>query len=483
LTEVQAGKRPLATMRGLASQPELTEMLKTNWSAEVVQMTAARTAAMRQAGVTARGGLSATTTLSPPSSFATATPLRKSSATIDYSPPIALITFPLPLPPQNFGSVWTGQSAFAYVFLTAPTDGNVVGRLNLNATNRRFRIVNAVTYTGEVVNGVPTVALTKPGGLYQDVFPDPQNPPDYISQAGILSIGVKKGQLVMFTVAFEPVFFGMAAVGNNETTLELTGQSQFVRWARTTSLRARFEGVNLGIMALSDQGHADTLTNRVVEMPIIITNAAASAWAGTLTAAQLPPGVTMDPLSVSFPGQGTQRHLARFHVSDAAQDGSAQSIVVRVDGAGQTRLVNLDMSIYHPWVTWCFGLECLPIGAPGSGDIPGIENCHNPYGYVGGRLGTGCDLGLDGAKLWIKDDGQWWWEFGAHNASGIDFGGSDFTVRVQFEANHTVSDKILVHIGPSTFGQMYGHQLADPWIRYNFLTAANAGVTFHYSEN
>lgn len=317
------------------------------------------------------------------------------------------------------------------------------------------------------VTGGSSVFMTSPGGQYQDVFQDPANPPAQLSKAGFVAIGSKKGQRIDFVVAFDPVGLGMTAVGNNEATLELSGAT----WTATALIRARFEGINLGIMAYAEQGHADTLTNQVVDMPIVLTNAAASAWAGTLTAAQLPPGVTMDPLSVSFPGQGTQQHLARFRVSDAAQDGPTQPIVVRVDGAGQTRLVNLSMTIYHPWVTWCFG---CPNEQSIYGDIPGI-----PAGH-GSEMGDG--LGVHRVDLWIKDDGQWGWEISTYNMKMIDPGGSNFSLFARFNANGTVEDRIDVHIGPTTIWQMYSHQQANPWIRYNFLTAAETGVRFQFVE-
>ena len=52
LADVQTGKQPRSSVAGLASDVELNDMLKTNWSAEVSAM---RDTGMTQAGVTPRG--------------------------------------------------------------------------------------------------------------------------------------------------------------------------------------------------------------------------------------------------------------------------------------------------------------------------------------------------------------------------------------------------------------------------------------------
>jgi hypothetical protein len=172
------------------------------------------------------------------------------------------------------------------VFITAPVDGYVEGRFNLNATNRHFRIVNATAYTGEVVNGTPAVSLTIPGGQYQDVVLDPANPPTQISRAGFVAILAKKGQLIAFTVAFEPVGLGMTPVGDNEATLQLSGattseinilsNAPATTWRRTASIRGRFEGINFGVLGAIDNAaitvfYDGTPCGRLIPVPASIT--------------------------------------------------------------------------------------------------------------------------------------------------------------------------------------------------------------------
>ena len=287
LADVQTGKQPRASVAGLASDVELNDMLKTNWSAELN--------AMREVGVTPRG-LSLTDQV-------TAVPQKSPFSPILKAPPSAsdqVTTIPfgkttlpsvyqlidLTLPPRNLGSVWAGRSAFAYVFITAPADGYIEGRFNLNATNRRFRIVNATAYTGEVVNGTPAVSLTIPGGQYQDVVLDPANPPTQISKAGFVAILGKKGQLIAFTVAFEPVGLGMTPVGDNEANLQLSGATSTeinilsnapaTTWRRTASIRARFEGINFGVLGAIDNTaitvfYDGTPCGRLIPVPASIT--------------------------------------------------------------------------------------------------------------------------------------------------------------------------------------------------------------------
>ena len=171
LADVQTSKQPRASVAGLASEVELNDMLKTNWSAEVSRLTAMREAGVTQTGVTPRG---------LPDSLSlkdqvTAVPSAKTILPQALKP-IAHDPFPIQLPPRNLGSVWAGQRATTVVSITAPADGYVEGRFDLNATNRHFRIVNAIAYTGELARGKAlAVSLTIPGGQYQDVVPDPAN--------------------------------------------------------------------------------------------------------------------------------------------------------------------------------------------------------------------------------------------------------------------------------------------------------------------
>lgn len=241
LADVQTNRQPRTSIAGLASDVELNVMLKTDWTAEVNRLVTMGNASGPQARIKPRGlpgGLSLTDQVmavpqkSPFSPILKASPSTSDQVTAIPSakrnPAAQAIIYEmlaLTLPPQNLGSVWAGHSAFAYVFTTAPVDGYIEGRFNLNATNRHFRIVNAKAYSGEVVNGTPVVSLTILGGQYQDVVQDPANPPSQISKAGHVAILAKKGQLILFTVAFEPVGLGMTPVGDNEATLELSGMT------------------------------------------------------------------------------------------------------------------------------------------------------------------------------------------------------------------------------------------------------------------
>jgi hypothetical protein len=174
----------------------------------------------------------------------------------------------------------------AIVSFTAPADGYVEGRFNLNATNRHFRIVNAIAYTGEVVNRTLAVSLIIPGGQYQDVVFDPANQQAQISKAGFVAILAKKGQRIDFTVAFEPVGLGMTPVGDNEATLQLSGATSSeinilssapaTTWIRTASIRARFEGINFGVLgAIGNTAitvfYDGTPCGRLIPVPASIT--------------------------------------------------------------------------------------------------------------------------------------------------------------------------------------------------------------------
>jgi hypothetical protein len=429
LADVQAGKKPRGAVAGLATDTELSDLLRVNWTAEAARLKGSRPSVSPQDGVSTRA-VRNTAVLST---------LVKTK-----------FLLPLSLPPQTIGSVWSGQSKTAIVTVTSPHDGYLDAELDAATTRRRFRIVRATTFTGELVQGRPVVA--------QEVR----------DQAGFVRINVRAGQQVAVEVAFEPDSIIGPPAGNYEEMLSLNGVSSTgIKWARMAAIRARCEGINFGAIVYAQQGHMITLTNQTATAPIVVTNAAATPVSGTITAAQLPAGVTMDPVPVSLGGQGNQSYVLRFHVGDNAVDGAAQPIVIRFDYAGQTRLVTLDISIYHPWMFWCGGQDC-GFGLPGQTQSFWVVLDHGNH------------VGVHQIQLWIRDDGQWWWKIDAFNTELT--GSTDFETVIKFNANTIVSDKISVHIGYRTDHQEYEHTNVHPWIHSNFLQAAEGGVTIQVFE-
>jgi len=456
LTDVQAGKQPAANLSGFASQAELADLLKTNWSAEVARLNAA-SPNLTQAAVIPRG-----------------IPLNaKVTASL------------LPLLPKNLGVVYAGQSALTTVSLTSPGDTYVEARLNLNATNRKFRIVNAVSYTGEIVNGALAVSQVIPGGQYQDVVPDPAHLPAQISKAGFVSILARKGQRIDINVIFEPVALGMTPVGDNEATLELSGvysaemdithpNAPVPSWSRTASMHAYFSGVNFGAILYTDQQHATTLTGQALDMSVLVRNAASTPITGVITAVQLPPGVAMVPVPVSINPLTTQRLTLHFNVAGTARAGTVQPVVVQLTYANQTRPLMLDLSIYDPWVWWNFGGYIIT-GVDAAGNktyvpnpIPGIPD--NRTNQSGGT-------GITTIKAWLKNNGDFWWKIATYNQKDVDVGGSDFDVFARWNATAS-TDKIAVHIGPKTNPQYYESLRNFAPLATSFIAAVEQGLKF-----
>jgi hypothetical protein len=437
LADVQTGKRPVASISGLASNAELTDLLKTNWGAEVGQMKAARAASMSQRQVASRG---LERFQKAPTISHSGSPSLKPSAN-SLSP----VSFPVPLEPKNFGEVFSGQSMSTYVSLTAPDDGNMRVSLNPEALKQRFRIVRANTYTGEFKQGRPLIEKEYRG----------------------LELAVKKGQRVIVEVAFEPDPSHGPPAGNYEVFLEIDGIAQAGRrWKRTASLRARCMGIDFTLLAHAEVGHVDTLTEQVVEMPIVITNPQQRSIGGTIAATQLPRGVTMEsqgPQRFELANQQTQRYPLRFRVSKAAQEGIGQPIVVTVTGAGVTRYVNLSVTIYHPTVFWCFGY----CDGHTYVDIPGIDN----------RINQNNDQRIWEASVWMRDDGNYGWDVEVGNLNIVDIGGTTYLVTVSFSSGPVVN-QLSKNVGPGseTFHFSRGHN----WIRDNYLIAAQEGVTLNF---
>jgi hypothetical protein len=460
--KVQAGKQSIASLSGFASHAELSEMLKTNWSAEVARLNAA-SPILKQAGVATRGA-----------------PMNPTMALT----PAVIASIPVQLPAKNLGTVWAGQLAMTVVSITAATDGYVDARFDLNATNRHFRIVNAISYTGRVVNRNLEVYQTIQGGQYQDVIVNPYNPPAQISKAGFVSIPARQGQRIDFTIAFEPVALGMTAVGDNEAILTITGVPSIdihaktapPNWTKVVPIRAHFAGINFGAILYTDQQHVSTLTGQTVDMSVLVRNAASNPVTGTITAAQLPPGVTLSPsaVPVSINPLATQRFMLHFKVAGTAQAGTVQPVVVQLNYTNQTRPLTLDMSIYEPWVWWDFG-GSIVTGVDAAGNktyadrlIPDIP---------GNRTNQSGDTGVSSIYAWLKNNGDFWWRISTYNMKFVDAGGSNFEVYQRWNGT-TITDRIAVHIGPRTNPQDYENTRNVPWLAQNFLQAVEQGMKF-----
>jgi hypothetical protein len=454
LADVQSRKQPRTSVAGLASEVELNDMLKTNWSAEVSRLNAIREAGMTQAGVTPRGlpsGLSLKDQV-------TAIPSVKPTLPQALKP-IAHDPFPITLPPRNLGSVWAGQQATAVVTFTAPADGYVEGRLNLTATNRHFRIVNAKAYTGVLARGKTLdVSLTIPGGQYQDVVPDPANPPAQISKAGFVAILAKKGQRIDFTVAFEPVALGMTPVGNNEATLELSGATSseinilspnapVTTWTRIVSIRARFEGINFGVIGTLDDTaitvfYDGTPCNRVIPVPAGITfhNAEQQARSISVTGESLAPALHVQPFTVSLaPGERKQVPIP-LQIDSCPYNGIEQTGTIKFAYAGVVRRAEFGVTLY-----------------------PNIHHWENTAKSVGS-----CDYSWD---IFIRPDGTTSFRYSLRNRNLI----SEMQLDLRFSVlGQKIGGGVLMDGQNTVHTKMNGYTIHSSFVRDNYVRLLSA---------
>ena len=460
--DVQAGIKPPSVLAGFASSAELNDMLKSNWTGEAARLNAT-SLILKQSAVIPRG-----------------VPTSPSKALT----PSLIASIPIQLSPTNLGTVWANGVALTTISITAASDGYVDAQLDLNATNRHFRIVNAISSTGKVVSGKVEIAQVVQGGQYQDVMVDPHNAPAQISKAGFVSIPTRQGQRIDFTVAFEPVALGMTPVGHNEAILSITGVPPIdirsntapPNWTKIAPIRADFAGINFGAILYTDQQHASTLTGQPVDMPVLVRNASSAPIIGTITAAQAPSGVTLSPTSipVSIGPQTTQRLILHFKVAGTAQTGTVQPVVVQLNYSNQTRPLTLDMSIYEPWVWFDFGGSMVTgVDAAGNktyGDrpIPGIPLS---------RSDQNGDSGVEYITAWLKSNGDFWWRIATYNMKFVDAGGTDFDVFARWKATGS-TDKIAVHIGPRTNPQYYESTKNFAPLATSFLATVQQGLTF-----
>lgn len=465
LADVQSGKRPRSFVAGLATPLELTEMLKRDWAAEVARLNAAR-----QAVVTTRGPSPAA---KAPRSGAAATPPTQQLPSRAQLPVFLAPIFLPSLPAQDLGARYSDEFGMKTFDVTAPADGRLEAELDIaDAREKRFYINKVTAYTGEFVDGKAQVYSYAYGGNFDDIQAKSASDPTIVSLAGYVVLDVKAGQRVAIQVVFHPHPSIGPPVGQYEVPLQLSWHASGTGriGVQTVPLRAYCNGIHFGLLAYAEQADAITLTDRSVDYPIVVTNSGATPVSGAFSAPQLPPGVTMNPVSLAIGPNSSQRAILRFNVNGQfAQDGPNQDMVVAFNSGGESRPINLSISIYHPWIWWC---DTTDRGACGqTTGAPGLEAYNQDIVYFAGVAA------IRQVQVWIKNDGQWWWKIDTFNTKSIDVGGSDFKATLSFAVNSLVTDTINVHIGPSTDHQYYEHQLLHPWISGNFLTAAQTGVT------
>jgi hypothetical protein len=356
--------------------------------------------------------------------------------------------------------VWAGQRATAVVSITAPADGYVECRFNLNATNRHFRIVNAKAYTGVLARGrALDVSLTIPGGQYQDVVPDPANPPAQISKAGFVSILAIKGQRIDFTVAFEPVALGMTPVGDNEATLELSGATSSeinilsnapaTTWKWTASIRARFEGINFGVLGAIDDTaitvfYDGTPCGRVIPVPASITffNAEQQVRSISVTTESLAPALHVQPFTVSLaPGERKQVPIP-LQIDSCPGQGIEYTGTIRYAYAGVVRRAGFGVTLYPNYYHWSNG---------------------NSHGSVGS-----CDYTWD---IYIRSDGTTHFAYSLRNRNLI--------YQEQLDLRFLVLDQEIgrgvLRDGPNTIHtKTNGYTIPSPFVRDNYVRMLSA---------
>jgi len=391
LAAVQAGTRPRESLAGLVfSDAELAETMKINWRAEVTRLNAIRSTGVTQPGVVPRGLSLENQAKIAPSVTAPPPPLADALAPIP-------VRFPFVI--RELGSVWAGQQVTTVVSVAAPADGYIQARLNLDATNRHFRILHARSYTGEVVNGTLVIAQLIPGGPYQEFVPDPANPKGQISKAGFVTILARKGQQIDFTLVFDPVGLGMTPVGDNEATLELiaplssdvnilpSNSPPPAMWKRTASIRARFEGINFGVMAQMEPASIAKFVMSYVphqplplETALLLTNTEQRPWTVTISPAAFDPHLHMNPFTVSL-GPGEKKRIPLpLQIDGEALSISERRGAIRYAYGNVVRQVGFGVTYYHGYHAWHSGSPSHP-----SLDVGSCETTWDIYIHSDGQ--------------------------------------------------------------------------------------------------
>ncbi len=291
----------------------------------------------------------------------------------------------------KLGSVYDGGKLERSLLLISPADGNVQAKISPGTP---FRIVKLVAYDGTVdessaveTSEVDMADRTGPeaianSGVEKSIIErsDTSERPDTspsrktvrrdmattFRKLGVSAsrdsapfvLPAKAGQKLRVVVAFEPSLENRNWAGNYSTDVVVSGS----RWRLNVPAQATFKGLNVGPWILLSESELDLIvytTPHLVSLnvPIKMVNGG-KAEACTITAEELPRGVTMKPLELSLPQNSTRDATLTFVINtdststDRAEIATGQNMVVRLDWEGGTKRSYLALNLFPYFYNW-----------------------------------------------------------------------------------------------------------------------------------
>ncbi len=355
LRDVQVGKLPPTTLNGLAHPAAITEMMKTNWAAEVARLEALqpKQAPVPGSGIRSRGtagagggGFSAVATI--PRFSEAPRPLQQArrSVTVDQAA-------------VDFGGLFYGQVRRRQVDLTAFKDGEIAVAVPPNAA---LRIISLESYTGFAS---PVFLPSAGSGSLATMAPFAEllREVDKKRTAAPFRLPVRAGQELSLLVEFVPrKEFGVPE-GPFQTAIQidctLFEKGQAVPEQIVVPVRAQINGLLYGAEANPVTGNSSVLPERDFFVEFEFSNEGQPSEA-LLEIAKMPLGFVSNVPALRVPLAKGERKTAGFVMKASAASrgpGGAPEekwITFRFTNGPNTYTIDYPVYLYPTWIRYPF---------------------------------------------------------------------------------------------------------------------------------
>ena len=364
LRDVQAGQLPPTTLNGLASPPALTEMMKTNWAAEVARLDARRPAqaapgspggssgtGIRPRGIAGSGGGAFSPLTTTPRFAEAPLPLQQAMRSLSVEPARL-----------DFGGLYFGQVRRQQVNLTVSKDGEVSVAAPPNAA---FRIISFESYTGgfrPVVHQPTGSGSIATMGARAELVPEV----DKKRTAAPFRLPVRAGQGLSVLVEFSPKKELGVAEGLYQTAVQIQAtlfeKGQAIPEQINVPVRAQINGFLFGADARPLTGNSSILPEQDFLVEFDFTNEGQASEA-TLEIANLPPGFTSNvpAIRMSLAKGESRRSGFVLRASPAARGpgGSPEEkwLSFKFSNGPNSWTLDYPVYIYPTWVRFPFTVE------------------------------------------------------------------------------------------------------------------------------
>jgi hypothetical protein len=355
LRDVQAGKLPPTTLNGLAHPAALTEMMKTNWAAEVARLKALQPkqatdpgSGIRSRGIAGAGGGGFSAVAAIPRFSEAPRPLQQ-----------ALQSVTVHQAAVDFGGLFYGQVRRSQVDLTVSKDGEIAVEVPSNAA---LRIISLDSYTGMLrpiflppvgSSGLPAMV---PGvELVREV--------DKKRTALPFRLPVRAGQDLSLLVEFAPRKEFSVPEGPFQTAIQidctLFEKGQAVPERIVVPVRAQINGLLYGAEANPVTGNSSVLPERDFFVEFEFSNEGQPSEA-ILEIVNMPLGFVSNVPALRVPlAKGERKNAAFMMRASAAARGPGGSpeekwITFKFTNGPNTYTIDYPVYLYPTWIRYPF---------------------------------------------------------------------------------------------------------------------------------